>query len=696
MKPSATRYTFTLLIGRQSRMCGITGLVCAHPIDFRQVAGMTDLLRHRGPDDEGYVVFGEQGPVCLAGDDTASFAGIDALPYRPMAHRDEWISGGSPSFLALGHRRLSIIDLSPLSHQPMSYLDRYWIVYNGEVFNYIELREELRQAGYHFRSNSDTEVLLAGYDKWGIGLLDRCNGMWSMAICDRKAKSLLLARDRFGIKPLYYHVSADGESLAFASEIKAFLALPDWRPGIAPQPVFDFLAWGILDHDEQTMFDHVHQIRPGHYALLSLGPDGRLPQPLAQKLATTQWYDLGAKRRDVPTDFKEAGDEFRRLFLDAVRLRMRADVPLGSCLSGGLDSSSIVCSVRSQLKSIGATNPQKTFSSCSEYPDVDEREFIGEVTRDVDIEQTQVFPTGEELFARLDELIWTQDEPFGSASIFAQWCVFRAAREHDVVVMLDGQGADEQLAGYHGFLGARLAGLASSGRIGEFLGDLGAMRRLHGYGPTKFAEYLIANLMAGSIRPLGALRGMTQMRRDWIDVRALGAEDRDPFVPLGARALSVRDLSLAQMNGSHLQMLLHWEDRNSMAHAIEARVPFLDYRLVEYVLNLPDALKLHDGITKRVLRGGMKGLVPEKILNRMDKKGFVTAEEHWMRGAQAGAFAERIDEAIALAGGIITPAMRDVLSRVSAGKAEFSHHVWRVLSFGAWLKRFKIKPDVLH
>jgi asparagine synthase (glutamine-hydrolysing) len=672
-------------------MCGIVGLVQTYPIDLRHVTGMADLLRHRGPDDEGFVLFAAQGPVCLAGDDTASFAGMEALPYRPTAHHREWSSGGSPSFLAMGHRRLSIVDLSPFGHQPMSYLDRYWIAYNGEVFNYVELREELREHGYQFRSGSDTEVLLAGYDKWGVGLLDRCNGMWSMAIYDRKTKALLLARDRFGIKPLYYHVGSDGRSLAFASEIKAFAALPDWRRQIAPQPVFDFLAWGIQDHGEETMFSGVYQLPLGHYALLSLGSDDRLTQPLPQRLATVRWYDVATKRRDAPASFEQAAAEFHDLFLDAVRLRMRADVPLGSCLSGGLDSSSIVCSVRAQLEAIGATNPQKTFSSCSEFPEIDEREFIAEVTRNAAIEPTQVFPTGEELFERLDELVWTQDEPFGSASIFAQWCVFRAAREHDVVVVLDGQGADEQLAGYHGFLGAQLAGLARSGRTGEFLREFGATRRLHGYGPTRFAEYMVANLMPGSIRSLGALRGMTQMRRDWINVGSLGADDRDPFVPLGARALSVRDLSLAQMNGSNLQMLLHWEDRNSMAHSIEARVPFLDYRLVEFNLNLPDAFKLQNGITKRVLRSGMQGMVPQKILNRVDKKGFLTAEEHWMKGALAGAFAERIDETIALAGDIITPAMRDVLARVSSGKANFSYHIWRVVCFGAWLKRFNIK-----
>ena len=672
-------------------MCGIVGIVQSHPVDVQQVARMGDLIRHRGPDDEGIVVFPAQGAVCLSGDDTPSFDGVESLPYRPIAHRKDWLGEHPPTFLAMGHRRLSIVDLSPLGHQPMSYLDRYWTVYNGEVFNYLELREELEQHGYSFRSHSDTEVILAGYDKWGPGLLDRCNGMWSMAIYDRQKKTLFLARDRFGVKPLYYHVTADGSSLAFASEIKSFSALADWRPQIAPQPAFDFLAWGIQDHGDETMFKGVYHLPPGHYALIQLDNQDRLARKLGPRLQAIRWYDLSQKRRTVPARFEDAAQEFRELFIDAVRLRMRADVPLGSCLSGGLDSSSIVCSVRAELESIGATLPQKTFSSCSEFRSVDEREFIEEVTRSNNVESTLIFPTGTELFERLDELVWLQDEPFGSSSVFAQWCVFRAARQNGVVVMLDGQGADEQLAGYHGFLGARLAGLMRNGRLGEFAQEFGAVRGLHGYGPVKFTEYMVANLMPGSIRALGAIRGMTQMRRDWINTAALGANDRDPFVPLGARALSVRDLSLAQMGGSNLQMLLHWEDRSSMAHSLEARVPFLDYRLVEYTLNLPDVFKLKDGITKRVLRQGMSGLVPDKILGRIDKKGFLTAEEFWMKGEHTAQFAARLDEAIALAGDIITSDMKDVLSRVVAGKAPFSYHVWRVICFGAWLKKFGIQ-----
>lgn len=672
-------------------MCGIAGLVQSESIDLRSFRRMLDLLSHRGPDDEGFVVFSARGPICLGGDDTVSFDPIDELPYRPVAHISDFTREYLPAYLIMGHRRLSIVDLSPFGHQPMSYANRYWIVFNGEIFNYIELREELKCAGYHFRTNSDTEVILAGYDKWGESLLDRCNGMWALAIYDCQTRRLFLARDRFGIKPLYYHVSSNGRSLAFASEIKAFSALPDWHSEIASQPVFDFLAWGVQDHGPETMFRNVYQLPPGHFVSIPLGTSDRLTQPLARILPTTCWYDLRSKRQVVPAGFGQAAERFREIFFDAVRLRMRADVPLGSCLSGGLDSSSIVCAVRSELQELAPASRQKTFSSCSVAREVDEREFISEVTKNTSIDETHVFPDGEEFLDRLDDLVWTQDEPFASGSIFAQWCLFRAAREQGVTVVLDGQGADEQLAGYHGFLGARLAGLIRAGDFNQFISEFSAVRQLHGYTLRKLASYFLANLAPGSIRPLGALIGMSQMTRHWIDVKALGAVDRDPFVPLGARTTSVRSLSLAQMAGSNLQMLLHWEDRNSMAHSIEARVPFLDYRLVEYTLNLPEVFKLDKGITKRVLRKSMQGIVPDKVLSRIDKKGFLTPEEHWLKRDYRSEFAERLDEAVALSNGIIRPSMRSVFSRVASDRAGFSHHIWRVICFGAWLKKFNVK-----
>jgi len=673
-------------------MCGIAGIVGRDRVEVADVAAMLARQRHRGPDDEGIAVFPAGAAVPLAGDGTHDMAAAGALEYRPVAHYARWRERGEATRTALGHRRLSIIDLSSLAHQPMCYLGRYWIVYNGEVFNYLELRAELERDGYAFRSHSDTEVLLAGYDRWGIGLLDRCNGMWAFALYDTVERTLILARDRFGVKPLYYWVADQGKRLAFASEIKAFTGLPGWRALIHGQRAYDFLAWGLQDHTDETLFEGVMQVPPGHCVSLRLDNDHGLAAPLGRRLPLTRWYDLSTKSVPVPTDFAEAAKGYRDLFSDAVRLRMRADVPLGSCLSGGLDSSAIVCAVRAQLDAIGARNAQPTFSSCSDIPAVDEREFVDAVVSDAPgIESHRVFPDGEELMRRIDDLVVSQDEPFGSSSIFAQWSVFRAAREAGVKVMLDGQGADEQLAGYHGFLGARLAGLLSSGRLHELGQELRATSTLHGYGATKVAEYLIANLVPGLIRPLGSARGLTHMRRDWLDLDKLQAKDVDPFVGLGARATSIRSLSLAQMGGSNLQMLLHWEDRNSMAVSIEARVPFLDYRLVEYTLSLPDEFKVQRGVTKRVLRAAMRGVVPAKILDRMDKKGFLTAEEYWMKGPQRDTFAARLDEAIALSNGAITDRMRSVFDAVVRGESAFSYHIWRVICFGAWVRAFDVR-----
>lgn len=672
-------------------MCGIAGIIGAQPIDVAELARMLRCMRHRGPDDEGLVVFPQGLPVALAGDDTTDLGEMGGLRYRPVAHHAHWNRPGESTCLALGHRRLSIIDLSPLGHQPMSYMDRYWIVYNGEVFNYLELRRELESEGYRFISNSDTEVLLAGYDHWGAGLLDRCNGMWAFAILDTAKRTLFLARDRFGVKPLYYWVSGEGRQLAFSSEIKAFAELAGWSPSVSAQQAFDFLAWGVQDHTEATMFAGVMQLPPGCHLTFQLNAAFALESRLPRKLAVQRWYDLSMKRVPVPATFDEASIAYREIFLDAVRLRMRSDVPLGSCLSGGLDSSSIVCAVRAELDARGGALHQPTFSSCSEVPEVDEREFVSVVTAIPGVDSNLIFPDGAELFRRLDEIVRVQDEPFGSSSIFAQWSVFRAARNAGVTVMMDGQGADEQLAGYHGFLGARLAGLLAGGRLRELVAELRAASNLHGYGASKVAEYLVANLLPSLIRPLGSARGMTQMRRDWINVSRLGADDSDPLVAVGARALSVRDLSLAQMGGSNLQMLLHWEDRNSMASSIEARVPFLDYRLVEFTLGLPDEFKISRGVTKRVLRTAMRGLVPDKILNRIDKKGFLTAEEHWMKGPMRAEFGSRIDEAVELSNGVLTGEMRRVFESVAEGRSPFSYHVWRAICFGAWLKAFNVR-----
>lgn len=507
-------------------MCGIVGIISHSPIAPAVLHTMNVTLRHRGPDDEGYAFFTETGPVCLGGLDTPETAYRAATPFRPVANIESCTI--APAHLAFAHRRLSIQDLSPLGHQPMSYMDRYWITYNGEVYNFVELRQELAAEGYRFRSQSDTEVILAAYDRWGVDCLSRFNGMWAFALYDTQERTLFLARDRFGVKPLYYWVSPQS-MIAFASEIKAFTVLPGWQARGNGQRLYDFLAWGIQDHTDETMFAGVFQLPPGHYTLWSTQARD-LTQYWTQpgtRLPVRQWYQLTAQ--PFSGDSATAAAGFKERFIESVRLRLRADVPVGSCLSGGLDSSSIVCVANRLLREQDAQAQQKTFSACADVPRFDERSYIETVVAHTGVEPHYTYPSQDTLFDVLPDLTWHQDEPFGSTSIFAQWCVFALAAQQGVKVMLDGQGADEQLAGYHGYFGPYLAGLAKDLAIGSLWREWRAIRAQHGYSDIKLAKWMIGNLAPALVQPVAAMLGQEHSALTWLDMNCLGATPRDPF-----------------------------------------------------------------------------------------------------------------------------------------------------------------------
>ncbi len=665
-------------------MCGISGYIAFSPQPASLIRKMTDIIAHRGPDDEGFVLFSDAEAISLGGKDTPESSYSAGLPFSPSAgiaeHETREFS------LALGHRRLSIVDVSAAGHQPMCTRDgRFWISYNGEIYNHIELRAELEGLGHSFRSHSDTEVILAAYREWGEKCLSRFNGMFAILIHDRERKTLFVARDRFGVKPLYYRIT--GQGIAFASEIKQFTLLPDWKSEINGQRAYDFLVWGVIDHTDETLFSNVYQLRPGHYAMLEASRpfsvrDGRL--------TTTQWYEL--QPVSFQGSFEDAAAEFRRLLEESVSLRLRADVPVGSCLSGGLDSSSIVCLMNESLRKQDAHALQKTFSACSEVGRFDERSWIDEVVGKTGVDAHYVYPSLDRLFEESPEITWHQDEPFGSTSIYAQWNVFRLAAGNGVKVMLDGQGADEQLAGYHGFFSPRLASLLRSLKWIDLVREVSGMRRLHGYSPMKAAQYLANGVFPQALRDLlRRTQGLTHRAPDWLNADALNCIPADPFAALdGKKSSSIQGFSKVQLTSSTLQMLLHWEDRDSMAHSIEARVPFLDYRLVEFVLGLPDDFKLAEGLTKRVLRVGMSGILPDRIRDRVDKLGFVTAEEVWMREKARDAFRARLDAAIDLSNGILKPSSRNLFEEMAEGIRPFNFQVWRMISFGEWLDRFGI------
>lgn len=589
--------------------------------------------------------------------------------------------------LELASWRLSILDLSQHGHQPMTYAGgRFHVVYNGEIYNYAEIRAELTALGYTFESAGDTEVLLAAYQQWGTECLSRFLGMFAFCLWDAKQQTLFVARDRFGVKPLYYFIFDRG--IAFASEIKQFTGLEGFRANANPSRLAEFLAYGFQDHTPETMFRHVHQLRGGECAVLST----RDWQP-SHKLDTRAWYKLRGETGFDGT-FEEATAGYCELFFDVIRLHLRSDVPIGSCLSGGMDSSSIVCVMDRLLQKAGQTEIQKTFSCVFEQPECDERPFMEAVEQATGADAHHVSPTSDDIISNLREQVWHQDEPFGNASVVAQGRLFRAVGQTSVKVMLDGQGGDEQLGSYLAFFGVHLLSTLRQWGIQTMLREAKACHQLHGWTFAQTIKSLLLWFAPATFSRFSRFkaRQRTWLRQTYLDehnVRlnpALGLDNTER-----TSSLSTSWLSRMMLTKTTLPMLLHWEDRNSMAHSIEARVPFLDHRLVEFTLSLPDQFKTRNGVTKRILKAAMAGLVPEKVLNRTDKKGFATPEERWIRNDK-GEFRKLLlrtaNENPTL---LSADDVQKELDLMLAGKRSFSNLFWRIITFGAWVEQFNVK-----
>jgi asparagine synthase (glutamine-hydrolysing) len=652
-------------------MCGIAGYYDAtEPASESRVRAMANRLAHRGPDADGFALI-----------DTATARVWTGTGAKPDARFD----------LALGHRRLSIIDLSDAGLQPMASGDgTCWIVYNGEIYNYVELRAELAAKGHAFRSGSDTEVLLAAYREWGIDCLSRCNGMWGFALWDAAKHELVCARDRFGVKPLYYAYGADW--FVFGSEIKAVLA----HPRVSRKPndaiVYDYLSLKLLDHTDETFFAGVHKLPAGH--TLSFRP-GHAPK-LRRYWDVTPAFELDADPAGEPA----AIERFAELFEDAVRVRLRADVPIGTCLSGGVDSSSIVVTANrlmfDELKLPRALvgDRQRTFSACFDDARFDERKFIDEVIAKTGASSYRVFPSGERLWAELPRLIAQMDEPIASTSQYSQYNVFRLAKESGVTVTLDGQGADELMAGYVGYHGVLLATLARAGRLvaagreayatwkhagrGRSAGQL-VGRALYGLLPPAISTP-IRTALAPRLAPEGraqlvvdrdlAARFATR-RLDWLTERSASMQD------LGAKLY-------ADTFKFSLPALLRFADRNSMAFSIESRTPLLDYRIVEHLFALPLSLIMRGGWTKWIFRTAMQGQLPPAVQWRKDKMGFVTPEAIWLEQGKAKV-AELLGDAHASAGYLDARAVRAQLDRPPSGVFYTDLFRWYVLEL--WMRQ---------
>jgi asparagine synthase (glutamine-hydrolysing) len=547
-------------------VCGICGIVNfnGEVVDENAIRVMMNAIRHRGPDDEGVFLDGNVG---------------------------------------MGFVRLSIIDPTPAGHQPKVSQDgRYVLVFNGEIYNYLELRKQLEEEGVSTITKSDSEVLLNAYIHWKEACLDKFNGMFAFAIYDSQNKTTFCARDRFGVKPFYYY--ADKDRFIFGSEPVAILSVLDQKPKADFQRIFDYLVFNRTDHDEATFFEGITKLGHGHKLSLD-----------SSKFTITKWYDL---KKSCSTHFTSA-KEYYKVFCDAVKLRMRSDVPVGLTLSGGIDSSSIASVLikefdRSDINTFSAIYEKNMKADESDFIDL----FRGDLPN-----MHFLKPDAKELLMEMNEFVRAQQEPFGSTSIYASYKIMKEAKGI-VKVMLNGQGADECLAGYEDFNGIYYIELFRKMKfvklIREFFTYLIRYRSLYAFKASLY--YLFPGRIQNKIR----VKNKKYMEKEFVDRYASTSS-----VP--EKIFNFKDLNEALYGHMEfkLEHLLKWDDRNTMRFGIEARNPFLDYRLVEGTLGTAPSEKIDKGYTKVLLRESMKDVLHERIRMRTDKIGFSTPEDEWFR-----------------------------------------------------------------
>jgi asparagine synthase (glutamine-hydrolysing) len=660
-------------------MCGITGIVCMNgqPVDLGVLQRMNDLQAHRGPDGQGFMVsWAESNGFCSA-----------FLP-----HTDQGRSAPAAR-VALGHRRLAILDLSDRGLQPMSAgASGAWIVFNGEIYNHIELRAELEARDRFFNTRTDTEVLLQSYLEWGEGCLDRLDGMFAFAIWDGGRGRLFCARDRLGIKPFYY--ATPGDNFIFASEIKGLLPFPGLSAVADDDAVLGFLVHGNCDYRERTILRNVTALPAAHALTLDLASRRLHHWRYWTPTPTTQWDGLSDAARI---------ERLRELLVDTTRSHLISDVRAGSCLSGGLDSSAVVGVIgklwREQPEAASAIGDQfYTFTSCYDYPELDERSYALDMAHSIGATPRLVFPSAGDFWDGFGQMAWHQDMPFSGMSFYAQWRVMRAAREAGVKVLLDGQGGDEVFGGYAKFRYAYLASLLRAGRVGTAAREAWAsvmQRDLYLLDVRQGYRYLPRRL-----RGLLGVDSLLQqiLRADWNSTvdgestpatrwwrHAAGSAGKSSATIM--QAIQVEDILV-----DTLPLILRMEDRSSMAFSIEARVPLLDHKLVEYGLSLPDHLKIQGGLSKFAVRQATRGLMPESVRLRRTKLGFAGADRRWLSTDLRPQVTELIGDTLRCERFVDVGPLRQWYQSAGAksASAEAYGSLFRVLSLEMWMRAFNV------
>lgn len=646
-------------------MCGIYALInIQNTGSTNALLEGTQIIKHRGPDDVGFYLWHQETKGSI-------YAGPDTNDGTLAAKQLLQVPSDTSWKVGFGHRRLSIIDLSPGGHQPMVHGPTgLTITFNGEVYNYREIRDELKTLGHVFHSQSDTEVILVAWAQWGQQALSRFNGMFAFVIFDPRVQEIYAVRDRFGVKPVYwYH---DAQYFGIASEPKQFKTIPSFKADINKDIAYQYLAYGRLDYDTHTFYQNIQQIRGGELLRYAIGKDAK---PQIQK-----WYELPLHRRWQGSD-KQAIERFRELFFESVKLRLRSDVTVGSCLSGGLDSSAIVCTMAEILAKEPSHHGIKTITACFDNKKYDEWEYAKAVIDKTQATAHQVFPSFENLQEELSKLMWHMDEPFGSTSQYSQWAVFKGAAQAGLKVMLDGQGSDEQLAGYNSNELPLYAGLMRSMKWGQLYKELQSYKQLSGQFPKSqvlgaaLRTYpFLKAVLPKHLRGAGRAKPIHWIREAHEDAYQL---------PL---PLKLQDTLVQQTLFTSLPVLLRYEDRNSMAWSIESRVPFMDYRFVEFNMSLPEHLIFPNGTRKYILREAMRPIFPQKIYERKDKMGFVTPEEVWLKGQGKDWLFDCSEKSISHLPELFDKtSVYKALDGMLSDKVKFDFSYWRMACMGLWI-----------
>ena len=627
-------------------MCGILGFVgnLDSTISKSLFTDTLQVLKHRGPDDQG----------------------IQEIDYR-----------GKCGFL--GQTRLSIIDLSHKGHQPFESKDgRYILVFNGEIYNYLELREQLFSIGYSFESDSDTEVLLTAWIEWGEGCLDKLIGMFSFVVFDKFKGTLHCARDPFGIKPLFF--SASQGSFLFASEMRGITKLAGQSLELDQNSALQFLAKGHYDRSVSTFAAGISHLKPGHLLFLNLNES-------SIDVEIKRWWkpkNLNLNR----LSFHQAADQLRELFLSSVELHMRSDVRIAAALSGGLDSSAILCA----LRKLQPEAEIHSFSYISDDKNTSEEIWVDKVNDSLFAKAHKIHITRDEMLSDLDDLISTQGEPFGSTSIYAQYKVFQSAQENGVKVVLDGQGADEIFAGYHGYQNSRIDTLFSHGQYTTLMRFLYQWGTFPGRPKNQTYQYALSKLLPQNLKTFLSSFRSNLIYPEWLNDEIEFDEKSDFDIAEISRAFdtSVPRQLLSDLTSTSLPALLRHADRNSMRWSIESRVPFLTSEIVNFALSLPENYLIsNSGETKSILRAALRGIVPEEVLFRKDKVGFQTPEISLLRDSK---FLDAIKDFQFSPTGLLDKesTLRFATDFVE-GRNSDARGFWRIYNFIRWIQLTGVK-----